>query len=222
MFQVQTSTSFPLSIKPTDEEALGTERGQSVCYRTYCGSTEQHVTGTSYGSGLCGQSLRKKEPGTWGGLAAVERWVFSWLISLLRFIEEAGGLNWGLELSWVNSRVGRGGGLVILVWVAWPCLVPNVVTVQLCLNSVSILWTGLWSSRKVTALLAAKPFSLFLISSIPPHVHICITLWVSLDAWICYSYGQNCVPPKCICWSPNQSMLDWLYLEMGPLERWSY
>jgi len=164
------------------------------------------VGGTSYGSGLCGRSQRRTEPEAGVGWR-IWWWVFSWLISLLRFIEEAGGLNWGLELSWVNSRVGRGGGLVTPVWVAWPCLVPNVVTVQLCLNTVSILWTGLWSSRNVTALLAAKPFSLFLISSIP-HVHICTTRWVSLDTWICYSYGQNCVPPKCICWNPNQSMLD--------------
>lgn len=207
MFQVQTRHILPTVYKAHWWRSTGNRAGSKCLSPNLLRQHRAHVTGTSYGSGLCGQSLRKMGPGTWGGLAAVERWAFSWLISLLRFIEEAGGLNWGLELSWVNSRVGRGGGLVILVWVAWPCLVPNVVTVQLCLNTVSILWTGLWSSRKVTALLAAKPFSLFLISSIPPHVHICITLWVSLDAWIFYSYGQNCVPPKCICWSSNQSML---------------
>ena len=36
-----------------------------------------HVGGTSCGSGLCGRSLRRTEPGARGGLEAVGRWVFS-------------------------------------------------------------------------------------------------------------------------------------------------
>lgn len=177
MFQVQARHILPTVRKAHWWTSTGNRVGSKSLLRKLLQQNGAHVGRTSYlwkwPVWAESENAGTRKPGSAGGCRVV---VFSWLISLLRFIEEAGGLNWGLELSWVNSRVGRGGGLVTLVWVAWPCLVPNVVTVQLCLNTVSVMWTGLWSSRKVTALLATKSFSLFLISSIPPHVHICITL----------------------------------------------